>query len=388
MLEAVADASGIAGSDLRRALAVSGDIGAVGAAAMNEGAAGVGRFRLQIFRPLLPMLAQSAESTDAAIVQLGESAWEYKLDGVRIQVHKSGEEVRVFTRHLKDISAAVPDIVEFARALPVRAAILDGEALALKESGRPHPFQVTMRRFGRRQAVDAMRWQLPLTPVLFDCLHLDGQDFLDAPAVDRWAALASAVPAASQIPRRITNAPDGASAFLNEARAQGHEGLVAKAPDQPYMAGARGGGWLKIKPFHSLDLVILAAECGSGRRRGSLSNLHLGARDPATGTFVMLGKTFKGLTDDMLSWQTSRLLELETGRDGQVVYVRPECVVEVAFDGVQASPTYPSGAALRFARVKRHRDDKQADQADEIGAVLDILRSQHSEQDCCAATVT
>jgi DNA ligase-1 len=175
---------------------------------------------------------------------------------------------------------------------------------------------------------------------------------------------------------------------LNEARAQGHEGLVAKAPDQPYLAGARGGGWLKIKPFHSLDLVILAAEWGSGRRRGSLSNLHLGARDPATGRFVMLGKTFKGLTDDMLSWQTSRLLELETGRDGQVVYVRPECVVEVAFDGVQASPTYPSGAALRFARVKRHREDKQANQADEIGTILDILRSQHSEQDCCAATGT
>jgi ATP-dependent DNA ligase I len=374
MAEAVARAAGVPAAEVRRALMLRGDLGAVAEAALREGATGLRAFRLHVGRAVQPMLAQTADSIDAALERISPAAVEWKLDGVRAQIHRQGDEVRVFTRSLDDITARVPELVDAARALPVEAAVFDGEAIALQEDGRPHPFQVTAGRLGSRLDVARLRAALPLTLLLFDVLHLDGRDLLDRTAEERHQALASAVPEALRMPRIVTADPSAAAAFMREALARGHEGVLVKSLTSPYEAGRRGSGWIKVKPRHTLDLVVLAVEWGHGRRRGFLSNLHLGALDPATGGFVMLGKTFKGLTDEMLAWQTARFLELEERRDEWTVHIRPEQVVEVAFDGVQASPRYPGGVALRFARVLRYRPDKRAEEADTI----DTVRSIHA----------
>jgi DNA ligase-1 len=370
MIEAAARAASVPASELRRALMLRGDLGDVAATALRDGAEGLRRYRLEVGRPLQPMLAQTAESVTSALERLGTAAIEWKLDGARIQIHRHGTDVAVFTRTLDDITARVPEVVDAVRALPVTAAVFDGEAIALAANGRPLPFQVTSARIAGRRNVESLRKDVPLTPVVFDLLHLDGTDLLERPGSERFTALAGAAPQLV-VPRLSDPDADAAEAFAREALAHGHEGVMVKALDQPYEAGRRGAGWLKVKPVHTLDLVVLAAEWGHGRRQGVLSNLHLGARDP-DGGFVMLGKTFKGMTDAMLAWQTERLLELESGRDGHIVHVRPELVVEIAFDGIQTSPRYPGGVALRFARVKRYRSDKRAGDADTIAAVLAI----------------
>jgi DNA ligase-1 len=372
MEEGMASATGVPADELRRAVMLAGDLGAVAQVALTEGRAGLAKFRLQLFKPMQPMLAQPAEDLEEALARLGEAALEYKFDGARVQVHKSGDEVRVFSRRLNEVTPAVPELIEVVRALPVREVVLDGEVLALRPDGAPLPFQVTMRRFGRRLDVEALRSELPLTPYFFDLLRLDGADLFDAPAHQRFVALAEAAPGLV-VPRRITADPLAARAFLDEALARGHEGIMAKATAAAYEAGRRGFAWLKIKRAHTLDLVVLAAEWGHGRRAGRLSNIHLGARDPATGAFVMLGKTFKGMTDTMLAWQTKRFQELQVATDGYTVHLRPELVVEVAFNDVQESPQYPAGMALRFARVVRYREDKTAAEADTVETVRRLL---------------
>src|SRR5437899_832821 len=374
--EAVARAAGLEADVVRRAAMLAGDLVAVARAALTEGAAGLARYQVELFRPIQPMLAQAASDVADALTQLGEAAFEYKLDGARIQVHKAGDEVRVFSRQLNDVTQAVPEVVEAVRLLPLADAILDGEALALRPDGSPLPFQVTMRRFGRKLDVERLRAELPVAPFFFDLLYADGALLLDEPYARRFAALAAAVPDAQRVPRLVTADPAAAAAFFERAIASGQEGLVAKGLDARYDAGARGAAWLKVKLAHTLDLAVLAAEWGHGRRRGRLSNIHLGARDPTTGGWVMLGKTFKGMTDEMLEWQTAKLLELETAREGHVVHVRPELVVEVAFDGIQASPRYPGGLALRFARVVRYRPDKGPDLADTIATVRALHRGE------------
>jgi DNA ligase-1 len=374
MAEAVARAAGLAPTSVRRAIMLAGDLGEVAGAALTDGEAGLARYDVRLFRPLQPMLAQTADDVTGAIERLGEAALEVKLDGARVQIHKTGSDVRVYSRRLNDVTAAVPEIVETVAALPVREAILDGEVIALKPDASPHPFQVTMRRFGRRLDVGGMRAALPLTTVLFDALWVDGDSLLARPLAERWEALAELAPTGLLVPRIVTGDAEAAAAFLAEAIGRGHEGVMAKALDAAYEAGSRGFAWLKVKPAHTLDLVVLAAEWGHGRRRGWLSNLHLGARDPEGGGFVMLGKTFKGLTDAVLAWQTEELLKREIGRDEWTVHVRPELVVEIAFNDVQTSPHYPGGLALRFARVKRYRPDKSATQADTIETVRAIHR--------------
>ncbi|MDL1862292.1 ATP-dependent DNA ligase, partial [Betaproteobacteria bacterium PRO7] len=376
MIEAIAAAAGVALAAVRRAAMFAGDLGAVARAALTEGAAGLARFAIELQRPVQPMLAQPAEDIADALARLGTAALEWKLDGARVQVHKAGDDVRVFTRNLNEVTAAVPEIVEAVRAAPARELILDGEAIALAAGGAPQPFQVTMRRFGRKLDVDALRAELPLAAFFFDVLRRDGDSLVERPARERFAALAEALPSALVVPRLVTSDASAAQAFYAEALARGHEGVMAKALDAPYEAGSRGAAWLKVKRAHTLDLVVLAAEWGHGRRRGWLSNLHLGARDPAANSFVMLGKTFKGLTDELLEWQTRELLAREIGRDDYTVYVRPELVVEIAFNDLQASPQYPGGLALRFARVKGYRPDKRADEADTIDAVRAIYAAQ------------
>jgi DNA ligase-1 len=338
-------------------------------------------FTLRVGRPVRPMLAASAPDIGAALERISPAAAEWKIDGIRIQVHRAGDQVAVFTRTLDDITARVPEIAEAALTLPVASAVLDGEAVALAPDGRPRPFQVTAARTASQTDVGRQRAETPLTPFLFDLLHLNGADLIDTPASERQRLLSQVVPVAMLTPRIVTGDQDVAQAFFADAVARGHEGVVLKSLDSPYRAGRRGSEWIKVKPRHTLDLVILAAEWGHGRRRGVLSNLHLGARDPDTGGLVMLGKTFKGLTDEMLAWQTTRLLELAdppvAGEDDRreafgVVRVRPELVVEIAFDGVQASRRYPGGLALRFARVIRFRPDKNPAEADTIGTIREI----------------
>jgi len=377
--EAVARAAGQDVEAIRRAAMVAGDLSAVARAALTHGAAGLAGFRVQLFRPLQPMLAQAADDVSDALRQLGgggggEAAFEYKLDGARIQVHKSGDQVRVFSRQLNDVTQAVPEVVEVTRRLPVHEVILDGEAMAVRPDGTPLPFQVTMRRFGRKLDVDRLRADLPLTSFFFDILYADGTVLLEQPYHRRYETLAATVPASTLVSRLVTADARAATAFFDRAVSAGQEGLMAKALDGRYDAGARGAAWLKVKPAQTLDLVVLAAEWGHGRRHGRLSNIHLGARDPEGGGFVMLGKTFKGMTDALLEWQTTKLLELETGRDGHIVHVRPELVVEVAFNGIQTSPTYPGGLALRFARVVRYRPDKGPAEADTIDTVRELHR--------------
>jgi DNA ligase-1 len=372
MVEAVARAADVPGTEVRRALMLRGALGPVAEAALGQGVAGLRGFGLEVGRALQPMLAQTATSLEAALERLRPPvALEWKLDGIRVQVHRNGGEVRVFTRSLDDITARVPEVVQAAFGLPVRAAVLDGEAIALAPDGRPQPFQVTAGRVGSRLDVERLRGEVPLTLFLFDLLHLDGEDLLDRPGAERHAALAAVAPDPLRIPRTVTGDPAAAAAFLDDTLARGHEGVVVKSLAVPYEAGRRGAGWVKVKPVHTLDLVVLAAEWGHGRRQGWLSNLHLGARDPEGG-FVMLGKTFKGLTDELLAWQTEKLLELAVERGDWVVRVRPELVVEVAFDGVQASPRYPGGLALRFARVLRYRPDKRVEEADTVELVRAI----------------
>ncbi|HEX4698784.1 MAG TPA: ATP-dependent DNA ligase [Actinomycetes bacterium] len=368
MLEAVARAAALPAADVRRAAMLRGAVGPVAEAALRGGVAAIAEFRLQVGRPVRPMLASTATDVGDALDRLGEAAVEWKLDGVRVQVHRSGRDVSVWTRSLDEVTDRVPEVIEAALALPVTDVVLDGEAIALRPDGRPRPFQQTGSRMASRVDVAAGRASAPLSTYLFDVLHADGEDVLDRPGRERAGVLARAVPAELRVPRAVTADAAQAAEVLADAVARGHEGVVMKSLDAPYEAGRRGSGWLKVKPRHTLDLVVLAAEWGHGRRRGWLSNLHLGARDPAGG-FVMLGKTFKGLTDAMLAWQTERLLELAVERSDWVVTVRPELVVEVAFDGVQTSPRYPGGMALRFARVLRHRPDKTAAEADSVDAV-------------------
>jgi ATP-dependent DNA ligase I len=362
----------VAAAEVRRALMLRGALGPVAEAALAAGVPGLRAFHLEVGRPLQPMLASTAPSVSAAMERVGEAGVEWKLDGARIQVHRAGDEVAVFTRTLDDITARVPEVVSAARTLDARVAVLDGEVIALHPDGRPHPFQVTAGRVGSRLEVERLAASLPLTAFLFDLLHLDGQDLIDRPGAERHAALAAAVPERLRMPRIVTADPAAAATFLADTLARGHEGVMVKSLAVPWEAGRRGAGWLKVKPVHTLDLVVLAAEWGHGRRRGWLSNLHLGARDPETGGFVMLGKTFKGLTDQLLGWQTERLLELAVANDDYTVHVRPELVVEVAFDGLQRSPRYPAGLALRFARVLRYREDKGPAEADTIETVRAI----------------
>jgi DNA ligase-1 len=374
--EAVARAAGLPAGDVRRAVMLAGDLPRVAHAALTEGASGLAGFTVRLFRPVLPMLAGSTDTIEEALAELGEAALEWKLDGARVQIHKSAGEVRVYSRLLNEVTPAVPEIVEAVRRLPAHDLIVEGEAIALRPDGTPHPFQTTMSRFGRRLDVEQARQAVPLTLFLFDLLYHDSASTMDRPLTHRSAALAAAVPEALRVPRIVTASLDQARAFLDAALARGHEGVMLKAPASPYEAGRRGRHWLKLKPVRTLDLVVLAAEWGHGRRRGWLSNLHLGARDPDRGGFVMLGKTFKGMTDEMLAWQTARLQELEVSREGQTVYVRPELVVEVAFNDLQASPHYPGGVALRFARVKGYRPDKMAADADTLDTLREIWRRQ------------
>jgi ATP-dependent DNA ligase I len=415
LVEALARAAQAPAAVVRRAVMIAGDLRAVAGAALADGPAGLERFHLRIFSPIQPMLASPADDVDDALASLGEAALEHKLDGARVQAHKDGSDVRVFSRALRDVTHAVPEVVEAVRALPARRAILDGEALALRTDGAPHPFQVTMRRLGRKLDVASLRQEIPLSAFFFDALHLDGEDLLARPAAERFGALAAAAPARLVVPRLVTGDPERAAAFLDEALRRGHEGIMAKSLTAPYEAGSRGSSWRKVKLAQTLDLVVLAAEWGHGRRSGWLSNLHLGARDPAGGGFAMVGKsspwsewrsggvsvllanqdetspvapatvaaahagfamvgkTFKGLSDAMLAWQTERLRALAVAEDDFTVFVRPELVVEVAFGDVQTSPRYPAGLALRFARVKRYREDKRADEADTV----DALRALH-----------
>jgi DNA ligase-1 len=374
LMEAVARASGATAARVRRAAMLAGDLAQVARTALVDGPSALDTLIIHPFQPVQPMLAGSAASAGDAITELGEAVLEFKLDGARIQVHKAGEHVRVFSRNLRDVTAAVPEVVQSALSMPADELILDGEALVVRPDGAPQPFQVTMRRFGRRLDVDALRKTLPIAPFYFDCLYIDRDPLIDEPLSRRSEILAGVAPADLRVPRIVAATADAAEAFLARARSAGHEGIVAKSLDAPYAAGARGQAWLKVKPARTLDLAVLAVEWGSGRRQGTLSNLHLGARDPDRGGFVMLGKTFKGLTDEMLAWQTARLLELEIAREGHVVHVRPDLVVEVAFNDIQESPQYPGRLALRFARVKRHRPDKMSAEADTFSAVQQIYR--------------
>ena len=372
MIEAVAKAAGIPLTDIRRAVFVTGDLALVARTAITEGAGGLYRFGIQLFRPVKPMLAQSAENISDALNRMGMVALEYKLDGARVQVHKKQDEVRVYTRNLNDVTEAVPEIVEKIRQTAPSDMILDGEALAFRDDGIPHSFQITMRRFGRKTNVAEMCRKLPLSVLFFDCLYLEGEDLADQPGSERFTVLTAALPTELLIPRCVTGDLEKAEGFLNEALKKGHEGVMAKALDSSYEAGNRGSSWLKVKPAYTLDLVVLAADWGYGRRQGWLSNLHLGALDPASGKFVMLGKTFKGMTDQMLIWQTKKLQELAVASDAYTVYVRPTLVVEVAFNEVQTSAKYPGGLALRFARVKRYRPDKKPEEADTIDTICAI----------------
>jgi DNA ligase-1 len=379
VLEAVAAAVSVPTQEVRRAVTLAGDLPAVAAAALRDGPGVLGGFGLQVGRPLAPMLAQSAPDLTSALRRNCPAALEWKLDGVRVQIHRHGTDIAVFSRTGDDLTERLPDVVELVRDLPVRSVVLDGEVQAVRLGTGPVPFQVTSGRVLRRDGETARR-QTPLTVVLFDALHLDGEDLVDEPGSRRRDALESVAPEPLLVPRhelvdaREPRAVLAAESFAAAALALGHEGVVVKNLAAPYAMGRRGGGWVKVKPRITLDLVVLAAEWGHGRRSGWLSNLHLGARDPdgdhgPPGGFVMLGKTFKGLTDSMLGWQTERLQRLATSSNRWQVRVRPELVVEVAFDGVQASPRYPAGVTLRFARVLAHRPDKPAAQADTVATI-------------------
>ncbi|QDO87192.1 ATP-dependent DNA ligase [Ornithinimicrobium ciconiae] len=387
MLKAIAEAAQVPESQVRRAVMLAGFAGPVAALALGAGGGeestrALAQIRLEVGRPLRPMLAGAAPDPAAAVAAVaagaeaagpdpaaprpaGSVGVETKIDGIRLQAHLDGGHVRLFTRTLDEVTDRLPEVVAVITALPAERAVLDGEVIALGPDGRPEPFQVTGARTASSADPDALSGTTPLTTFLFDLLHVDGRDLVDEPGQVRWAALESLAPHLL-VPRTVTSEPETAQQFFADQVADGHEGVVVKSLGAPYAAGRRGAGWVKVKPRHTLDLVVLAVEWGSGRRQGWLSNIHLGARDPQSGELVMLGKTFKGMTDEMLAWQTERFLALETHRDGHVVHVRPEQVVEVAYDGVQRSSRYPGGVALRFARVLRYRDDKPVSEIDPV----------------------
>ncbi|WP_329371862.1 ATP-dependent DNA ligase [Streptomyces sp. NBC_00669] len=373
-IEGLAAATAARPTDVRRAVMLAGALEPVAQALLDRGPQALAGFALQVGRPLLPMLAGAAKSVEEALVRLGPCAVEEKLDGIRVQVHRDGDRVQVFTRTLEDVTARLPEVVAAALALPAERFVLDGEVLALDADGRPRPFQETAGRVGSRVDVATAAAALPVHPVFFDVLSVEGRDLLDLPYAERHASLAALVPAERRVRNLLVADPGdeqqarAAEEFFAATLARGHEGVVIKAAGSPYAAGRRGATWLKVKPVHTLDLVVLAVEWGHGRRTGKLSNLHLGARAD-DGSFVMLGKTFKGLTDALLDWQTEQLLARAVSDDGHVVTVRPELVVEIAYDGVQTSPRYPAGLTLRFARVLRYREDKTPDQADTVAAV-------------------
>jgi len=371
MAEAVAKAAEVPAATVRRACMLAGDLGRAAAVALSEGRPGLDAIGLEVLRPVQPMLASTAADVAEAVAGLGLSSVEWKLDGVRLQVHKAGDEVRLYTRNLNDITDRMPEVVSIVRGLPAATLVLDGEALTMSAAARPQPFQDTMSRVGRRTGEPAAT----VTPHFFDCLHLDGEDLLDRPLLDRIAAL-EGVAGPWRIPGEVTDDPAVAGEVLRAALAAGHEGVVVKGAQSPYEAGRRGQSWRKVKVARTFDLVVLGAEWGHGRRKGWLSNLHLGARDPRSGEFVMVGKTFKGLTDKTLAWQTERFLELETHREGITVFVRPEVVAEIALDGVQTSTRYPGGIALRFARLKHYRDDKSPADADTIDSLRMLQQGQ------------
>lgn len=373
VLDALAQAAEVSREAVRKAMLFSGNAAEVAATAFAGGEPELARFSVQLFRPLRPMLAQSAASASEAFTRVMPAAAEYKLDGARIQLHREGDRVAIYSRYGNELSDAMPEIVELGRSFAAQGLVLDGEVIALREDGRPQPFQVTMQRVGRKLGVAAARTDLPLGAFFFDCLYLDGEVLVERDNRERWRALSRAVPESARVTRVELSDAGEAERVLQAALASGNEGLVVKSLDSSYEAGRRGAGWVKVKPAPTLDLVVLAAEWGSGRRAGWLSNLHLGARDPESGSFVMLGKTFKGLTDALLAWQTEKLQELATERGQWVVKVRPELVVEIAFDGLQRSSTYPGGLALRFARVKRYREDKPAREADTIQFVRELF---------------
>ena len=373
VVEAVARAAGVAGSVVRRALMLVGDLGETAGIALTEGGHGLEAARFQVFRPVRPMLASTAEDAASAVAELGRCSVEWKLDGIRIQVHRRGDDVRIWTRNLNDVTDRLREVADVVRSLPVHVAALDGEVMGMADDLAPAAFQDTMGRVGTRPTGDtpAAAGPLRVTPAFFDVLHLDGRDLLDDPLEARLECLQKAA-ADHRVPGIVTDDPDEAEQVFASAVEAGHEGVMVKAADAPYAAGRRGKAWRKVKPVHHFDLVVLAVEPGSGRRRGWLSNIHLGARDP-DGGFVMVGKTFKGMTDQMLQWQTRRFGELATDRKEHVVELLPEQVVEIAVDGVQRSSRYPGGVALRFARVVRYRSDKSAAEADTIAAVRGLL---------------
>ncbi|MEU1628902.1 ATP-dependent DNA ligase [Streptomyces sp. NPDC020096] len=374
-VEGLAAAADVPAQEVRRAVMLGGSLGAVAEALLAEGPDALADFQLEVGRPVLPMLAHTARSVDEALDRLGPCAIEEKLDGIRIQVHREGETVRIYTRTLDEITPRLPEVVTVVRELAAERLVLDGEVIALGADGRPKPFQETAGRVGSRLDVAGAQASLPLSPVFFDLLSVDGRDLLARTTAQRHTELARLVPEPLRVRRLVASDPqdpqtrEAAREFTAATLARGHEGVLVKALDAPYSAGRRGASWLKVKPVHTLDLVVLAAEWGHGRRTGKLSNLHLGARRP-DGTFAMLGKTFKGLTDALLGWQTERLRELAVRTEPWGVVVRPELVVEIAFDGVQRSTRYPAGVTLRFARVLRYREDKTAAEADTVEAVL------------------
>lgn len=371
-VEGLAQATGAPPADVRRAVMLAGSLQTVAEALLTDGPPALDRFRLTVGRPVLPMLAHSASSVAEAVEKLGVCAVEEKLDGIRVQIHRDGDVVRLYTRTLDDITDRLPELTAAALELRGERFILDGEVIAFGADGRPRSFQETAGRVGSRVDVSTAAEAVPVAPVFFDALSVDGHDLLDLPFAERHAELARLVPEPMRVRRALVSGPDGipaAEGFLAETLGRGHEGVVVKSLDAPYSAGRRGASWLKVKPVHTLDLVVLAAEWGHGRRTGKLSNLHLGART-ADGGYAMLGKTFKGMTDAMLTWQTERLQELAVDSSGYVVTVRPELVVEIAYDGLQRSTRYPAGVTLRFARVVRYREDKRAEEADTVETLL------------------
>lgn len=368
-VEGLAAATEAPPADVRRAVMLAGSIQPVAQALLADGPTALARFRLTVGRPVLPMLAHSATSVAEAVEKLGACAVEEKLDGIRVQVHRDGDDVRLYTRTLDDITDRLPELTTAARTLRGERFILDGEVIAFDTAGRPRSFQETAGRVGSRLDVETAARDVPVSPVFFDALSVDGHDLLDLPFAERHTALARLVPEPMRVRRLLVGGPadlPAAEEFLADTLARGHEGVVVKALDAPYSAGRRDAAWLKVKPVHTLDLVVLAAEWGHGRRTGKLSNLHLGARNP-DGSFAMLGKTFKGMTDAMLTWQTERLQALAVSDDGWVVTVRPELVVEIAYDGLQRSTRYPAGVTLRFAR---YREDKTPEEADTVQTLL------------------
>ncbi|WP_230196550.1 ATP-dependent DNA ligase [Streptomyces coriariae] len=371
-VEGLAQATGAPATDVRRAVMLAGSLRTVAQALLADGPAALEAFRLTVGRPVLPMLAHTASAVAEAVGKLGVCAVEEKLDGIRVQVHRDGDDVRLYTRTLDDITDRLPEVTDAARRLTGSRFILDGEVIAFDETGRPRSFQETAGRVGSRVDVPAAAEAVPVAPVFFDVLSVDDRDLLDLPFAERHAELARLVPEPMRVRRTVVSGPEDVEAaeeFSRQTLLRGHEGVVVKALDAPYSAGRRGASWLKVKPVHTLDLVVLAAEWGHGRRTGKLSNLHLGART-ADGGFAMLGKTFKGLTDALLTWQTERLRELAVDESGYVVTVRPELVVEIAYDGLQRSTRYPAGVTLRFARVLRYREDKRPEEADTVETLL------------------